>query len=92
MAKQLDRYYACERKSVYEDPDDAIRQAARRTNATGERIVAYACRFCTGYHIGHFRPELPFLDPVKLRSQNRRRDESIARRKRYGRHAGVVAV
>lgn len=34
---------------------NAIRQASRRTNETGQKHDAYKCPYCEKWHIGHHR-------------------------------------
>lgn len=47
------KYRVCERKHVYRNQTEAKESAEHSSVASGEAIVAYKCRFCSCWHIGH---------------------------------------
>lgn len=48
------KYRECGHKHRFSQ-DRAIRLANRKREATGENIVAYPCRWCGEWHLGHGR-------------------------------------
>ena len=48
------RYKMCARKTRYKNCKEASIMAKKAIKASGDtNIVAYHCRFCHGWHIGH---------------------------------------
>jgi len=51
-SKRAKRRKECERKSRYTEYG-AHKRAAALAHATGQRISAYRCKWCGGWHVGH---------------------------------------
>jgi hypothetical protein len=47
----------CSGKTKYATASSAEQAASRARAKTGELIVAYECRFCFQFHIGHLRKQ-----------------------------------
>jgi hypothetical protein len=52
-SKRQVRRRECGDKKRYASSADAVAAAGRIGRAKGEKLVAYRCRFCRQYHIGH---------------------------------------
>lgn len=51
-----DRYMTCKRKRLYPDQGAATKALAKIVAAgtrDADRLHAYRCRFCGGWHVGH---------------------------------------
>lgn len=48
---------SCIPKARYHTRALARRQAKHLSRKEGERIAAYRCRYCKGYHVGHMYPQ-----------------------------------
>jgi hypothetical protein len=56
-ARCPDEVTSCLCKTAYYREGRARIAAARASKRTGEEIVAYRCRYCSQWHIGHKRPD-----------------------------------
>lgn len=50
-----DREWSCQRKVRYGHHETAERVAVIMGGKTGDKLEAYQCRYCDGWHIGHAR-------------------------------------
>lgn len=51
--RQWERAHGCLRKRRYDTMAEATTVAKQASKAAEERIEAYPCRFCGGFHVGH---------------------------------------